>query len=347
MPTPISPTPRCVPCRILDTRASGGGGPLAAQRHPHLQRLRRRLLHPGRHRLQLRHPQRRRRPGDERLCGQPHQPRLHQGLARQRHRARGVHGQLPGRHHRHRHRRAGPRRRQPPATASPPSRPPPSTSSPTSSATSVLRVARSATSPPSPPAPAPAGGGTSGAVTLAIATGGVTAAMLASNGCTNGQILKYNGSAWACAADATWRWWRRHQHHRGHRTHRRHHHHHRHPRRRHRLSAAAGERELRAGVEHPDDQRGRHGGVRDRRHRHRSRQRLRPGRQCLRHHRHPRHQRLAAIGSARVEPTRRPLPMAHRKRSAEPRRRSLRQQRSGVPRRPSCRRGRARWKPLH
>jgi hypothetical protein len=27
--------------------------------------------------------------------------------------------------------------------------------------------------------------------------------MLASNGCTSGQILKYNGSAWACAADAT------------------------------------------------------------------------------------------------------------------------------------------------
>ncbi len=47
------------------------------------------------------------------------------------------------------------------------------------------------------------GGGTSGAVTLAIANGGVTAAMMASNGCTSGQILKYNGSAWACAADAT------------------------------------------------------------------------------------------------------------------------------------------------
>ena len=31
--------------------------------------------------------------------------------------------------------------------------------------------------------------------------------------------------------------------------------------------------------------------ARDRRHRHRSRQRLRPGRQCLRHHRHPRHLR--------------------------------------------------------
>ena len=43
------------------------------------------------------------------------------------------------------------------------------------------------------------GGGTSGDVTLAIATAGVTAAMMASNGCTSGQILKYNGSAWACA----------------------------------------------------------------------------------------------------------------------------------------------------
>jgi len=27
--------------------------------------------------------------------------------------------------------------------------------------------------------------------------------MMASNGCTAGQILKYNGTAWACAADAT------------------------------------------------------------------------------------------------------------------------------------------------
>ena len=38
---------------------------------------------------------------------------------------------------------------------------------------------------------------------LAIATGGVTAAMLAGNGCVNGQVLKYNGSAWQCAADNT------------------------------------------------------------------------------------------------------------------------------------------------
>ena len=29
---------------------------------------------------------------------------------------------------------------------------------------------------------------------------GVTAAMMASNGCSSGQILKYNGSAGACAA---------------------------------------------------------------------------------------------------------------------------------------------------
>jgi len=47
------------------------------------------------------------------------------------------------------------------------------------------------------------GGGTSGDVTLSIASHGITAGMLASDGCTSGQILKYNGSAWACAADAT------------------------------------------------------------------------------------------------------------------------------------------------
>ncbi len=47
------------------------------------------------------------------------------------------------------------------------------------------------------------GGGTSGAVSLGIANAGVTAAMLASSGCTVGQILKYNGTNWACAADAT------------------------------------------------------------------------------------------------------------------------------------------------
>jgi hypothetical protein len=39
--------------------------------------------------------------------------------------------------------------------------------------------------------------------TIAIATGGITAAMLAGNGCAANQILKYTGSAWACAADAT------------------------------------------------------------------------------------------------------------------------------------------------
>ena len=34
-----------------------------------------------------------------------------------------------------------------------------------------------------------------------LANASVTAAKLASNGCSGGQILKYNGSAWACAAD--------------------------------------------------------------------------------------------------------------------------------------------------
>jgi hypothetical protein len=47
------------------------------------------------------------------------------------------------------------------------------------------------------------GGGTSGDVTLAIASAGVTAAMMNGNGCTNGQILKFNGTSWACAVDAT------------------------------------------------------------------------------------------------------------------------------------------------
>ena len=37
--------------------------------------------------------------------------------------------------------------------------------------------------------------------TVAIASGGVTAAMLASNGCTNGQVLKWTGAAWTCAID--------------------------------------------------------------------------------------------------------------------------------------------------
>lgn len=65
------------------------------------------------------------------------------------------------------------------------------------------------------------GGGTTGALTLGIAAGGVTATELANNavttakiadgaisatklgvaGCTSGQVLKFNGTAWACAAD--------------------------------------------------------------------------------------------------------------------------------------------------
>ena len=46
-----------------------------------------------------------------------------------------------------------------------------------------------------------AGGSTSGNATISIAPGGVTASMLASNGCASGQILKWNGTAWACASD--------------------------------------------------------------------------------------------------------------------------------------------------
>ena len=45
------------------------------------------------------------------------------------------------------------------------------------------------------------GGNITSSGTIAIATGGVTTAMLAQSGCTNGQVLKWNGSAWACAAD--------------------------------------------------------------------------------------------------------------------------------------------------
>jgi uncharacterized coiled-coil protein SlyX len=45
-------------------------------------------------------------------------------------------------------------------------------------------------------------------ITGALATGqfgdgSVTAAKLASNGCVSGQVLKYSGTAWVCAADAT------------------------------------------------------------------------------------------------------------------------------------------------
>ena len=46
------------------------------------------------------------------------------------------------------------------------------------------------------------GGPITGTGTIGIAAGGVTSAMLAQSGCTNGQVLKWDGSAWACAADA-------------------------------------------------------------------------------------------------------------------------------------------------
>nr|MDA8243949.1 hypothetical protein [Elusimicrobiota bacterium] len=38
---------------------------------------------------------------------------------------------------------------------------------------------------------------------LTIANGAVTAAKMASNSCNSGEVLKYNGAAWACAADNT------------------------------------------------------------------------------------------------------------------------------------------------
>jgi len=46
------------------------------------------------------------------------------------------------------------------------------------------------------------GGGSSGDVTLAIRNGGVTTSMISSSGASTGQVLKFNGSAVAWAADA-------------------------------------------------------------------------------------------------------------------------------------------------
>jgi trimeric autotransporter adhesin len=45
------------------------------------------------------------------------------------------------------------------------------------------------------------GGPISGSGTVSVANAGITAAMLAGNGCASGQLLKWNGSAWACAND--------------------------------------------------------------------------------------------------------------------------------------------------
>ena len=46
-----------------------------------------------------------------------------------------------------------------------------------------------------------AGGTITTSGTFSIANGGVTASMLASNGCGSGQVLKWSGTAWACAGD--------------------------------------------------------------------------------------------------------------------------------------------------
>ena len=45
------------------------------------------------------------------------------------------------------------------------------------------------------------GGPITGSGTLGIATGGVALSHLNQNGCTTDQVMKWNGSAWACAAD--------------------------------------------------------------------------------------------------------------------------------------------------
>ena len=101
--------------------------------------------------------------------------------------------------------------------------------------------------------------------------------------CSNGQVPKSNGAGGMGVRHRHGR--RRHgdQRHRRNRAHRRHHHRERHHRRQHHGDPGARHRHLCGGIEHPDDQRRRHGGVRDRRHgRWRRCRRVRQRRQHLR-----------------------------------------------------------------